>query len=241
MLMLHGERRSALPVRGQPRVPRRRCACRGARSRSYPGLRHEIFNEPERETVYRDLLAWLQATLRAAPRDARGGRRMSASERLTHLDEQGRARMVDVGAKAITRARVRGARRGAHEAETLARDRRGPRRRRATCSRPRASPGSRRRSARREWIPLAHAIPLDAVEVRFEPAPDGGEARPRDRGARRARRRAPASRWRRSSRSRRPRLTVYDMCKAVDRGHARSRRSGWSRSAAGRAGSGEGA
>ena len=27
----------------------------------YPGLYHEIFNEPEKETVFKDLLAWLDA------------------------------------------------------------------------------------------------------------------------------------------------------------------------------------
>jgi len=28
----------------------------------YPGLKHEIFNEPEREDVYRDLLGWVEGT-----------------------------------------------------------------------------------------------------------------------------------------------------------------------------------
>jgi alpha-beta hydrolase superfamily lysophospholipase len=32
--------------------------------RIYPGLRHEIFNEPEREAVFEDLLGWMR---RAAP------------------------------------------------------------------------------------------------------------------------------------------------------------------------------
>lgn len=32
----------------------------GSALRIYPELRHEIFNEPEREQVWRDLLAWLQ-------------------------------------------------------------------------------------------------------------------------------------------------------------------------------------
>jgi alpha-beta hydrolase superfamily lysophospholipase len=29
--------------------------------RLYPGLYHEIFNEPEREQVYAELAAWMQA------------------------------------------------------------------------------------------------------------------------------------------------------------------------------------
>ncbi len=29
--------------------------------RIYPGLRHEIFNEPEREEVFSELLEWLRS------------------------------------------------------------------------------------------------------------------------------------------------------------------------------------
>jgi alpha-beta hydrolase superfamily lysophospholipase len=59
LLMLHGE---ADPI----------CAAEGSRAfhagvrapgralRVYPKLRHEIFNEPERETVWHDLLRWLE-------------------------------------------------------------------------------------------------------------------------------------------------------------------------------------
>lgn len=32
----------------------------GSRYRSYPGLRHEIFNEPERESVFEDVQRWIQ-------------------------------------------------------------------------------------------------------------------------------------------------------------------------------------
>jgi acylglycerol lipase len=62
MLVLHGEADPLCPCEGSRafhgglRVP-------GSAFKSYPGLRHEIFNEPERETVYRDLYAWLQTTL----------------------------------------------------------------------------------------------------------------------------------------------------------------------------------
>lgn len=37
--------------------------------REYPGLYHEIHNEPEREQVFRDIEAWLQAWLRVAEHD----------------------------------------------------------------------------------------------------------------------------------------------------------------------------
>jgi acylglycerol lipase len=62
MLMLHGEEDPLCPCEGSRafhgglRVP-------GSAFKSYPGLRHEIFNEPEREAVYADLFDWLRATL----------------------------------------------------------------------------------------------------------------------------------------------------------------------------------
>ncbi|HVH06231.1 MAG TPA: lysophospholipase [Myxococcota bacterium] len=62
VLMLHGEADPLCPCEGSRafygglHVP-------GSAFRSYPGLRHEIFNEPERETIYRDLYAWLQTIL----------------------------------------------------------------------------------------------------------------------------------------------------------------------------------
>jgi alpha-beta hydrolase superfamily lysophospholipase len=39
-------------------------ALRGVRRIVYPGLRHEIFNEPSHETVIDDLVAWLRGTVR---------------------------------------------------------------------------------------------------------------------------------------------------------------------------------
>lgn len=61
ILILHGEDDPICPVEGsrrffaglEPRVARR------SRLSVYPGLRHEIFNEPEREQVWGDMLAWL--------------------------------------------------------------------------------------------------------------------------------------------------------------------------------------
>jgi alpha-beta hydrolase superfamily lysophospholipase len=35
--------------------------------RVYPGLRHEIFNEPEREAIFEDLLGWMQRVPSALP------------------------------------------------------------------------------------------------------------------------------------------------------------------------------
>jgi alpha-beta hydrolase superfamily lysophospholipase len=39
----------------------------------YPGLLHEIFNEPEREDVFADLLGWVRSLETSRPSDARGG------------------------------------------------------------------------------------------------------------------------------------------------------------------------
>jgi lysophospholipase len=67
LLLLHGAEDPLCPSEGSRafhdalRVP-------GKAFRSYPGLRHEIFNEPEREQVYADLIAWLEATLGRAER-----------------------------------------------------------------------------------------------------------------------------------------------------------------------------
>ena len=41
----------------------RRAGVRDAELKLYPGLRHEILNEADRETVYRDILDWLESRL----------------------------------------------------------------------------------------------------------------------------------------------------------------------------------
>ncbi len=63
LLMLHGEVDPLCPVAGTRRFfsglvvePRRLV--------TYPGLRHEIFNEPEHARVFEDMQAWLQASTR---------------------------------------------------------------------------------------------------------------------------------------------------------------------------------
>lgn len=59
LLLLHGEDDSLCDVRGS-RDFHAGLHAAGSALHTYPGLRHEIFNEPERETVYADLWAWLQ-------------------------------------------------------------------------------------------------------------------------------------------------------------------------------------
>jgi alpha-beta hydrolase superfamily lysophospholipase len=59
MLMLHGEADPICPVGGTREFFERLPAGDKA-LQVYPGLLHEIFNEPERERVFEDLLAWLR-------------------------------------------------------------------------------------------------------------------------------------------------------------------------------------
>lgn len=62
VLLLHGEEDELCPVASSraffkcldPRVAVR------SEIKTYPGLRHEIFNEPEREQVYKDLFDWVK-------------------------------------------------------------------------------------------------------------------------------------------------------------------------------------
>jgi cyclic pyranopterin monophosphate synthase len=135
---------------------------------------------------------------------------------LSHLDAEGRARMVDVGAKPVTerecvaRGEVRMAR------ETLERLVAGRLPKGDVLATARIA-GIQAAKRTADWIPLAHTLPLDAVEVQFEPeAGEGGEASLRIEARVRAQARtgvemealvavAAAA------------LTLYDMCKAVDR------------------------
>jgi len=61
-LLLHGEADALIDPRGSERffaaatVP-------GRQFRHYPGLYHEVFNEPEREQVFQDILDWLDHPL----------------------------------------------------------------------------------------------------------------------------------------------------------------------------------
>jgi alpha-beta hydrolase superfamily lysophospholipase len=59
LLMLHGEEDPLCPAEGS-RSFFAGVVTAGSKLRIYPKLRHEIFNEPERETVYRDILEWLE-------------------------------------------------------------------------------------------------------------------------------------------------------------------------------------
>jgi cyclic pyranopterin phosphate synthase len=136
------------------------------------------------------------------------------TDRLTHLDEQGRAHMVDVGSKPITR-RECVARAEVHMApETLAKIADGQIPKGDVLATARLA-GIQAAKRTHEWIPLAHPLPLDSVEVELTPDPTGAclriEATVRVH-------------WRTGVEmealvaAAAAGLTVYDMCKAIDRG-----------------------
>ena len=132
---------------------------------------------------------------------------------LTHLDERGQARMVDVGEKQVTervcvaRGEVRMA------AETLQRIADGEIPKGDVLATARLA-GIQACKRTDEWIPLAHPVPVDSVDLELRP--DLSAERVRIEAKVRAHARtgvemealvAVAAAG----------LTIYDMCKAVDR------------------------
>lgn len=71
LLLLHGEDDPLCPAEGS-RAFFEGVAIPGSDLRIYPGLRHEIFNEPERERVYQDILDWVERLPESA-NEERGG------------------------------------------------------------------------------------------------------------------------------------------------------------------------
>ncbi len=132
---------------------------------------------------------------------------------LTHLDERGRARMVNVGEKPLThriciaRGEVRMA------PETLERIVSGRVAKGDVLATARIA-GIQAAKRTGDWIPLAHPMPIDSVEILLEPSDDGRalliEARVE-------------AHWRTGVEmealvaASAAGLTIYDMCKAVDR------------------------
>jgi len=133
--------------------------------------------------------------------------------RLTHLDAEGRARMVDVGGKPVT-ARECVARGAVHmAAATVAAlaEGRTPKGDVLAVARIAAVQAAKRTA---DWIPLAHPLPLDAVEVDLRLDASGArveiEARVRAQARTGVEMEALVAVTAAA-------LTVYDMCKALDR------------------------
>jgi cyclic pyranopterin phosphate synthase len=138
------------------------------------------------------------------------------SGELSHLDARGRARMVDVGEKPVTQ-RVCVARGEVRMApETLARIAEGRVAKGDALATARIA-GIQAAKRTGDWIPLCHPLPLDAVEVELTPDEAGSRVQIEARVQAHARTGVEMEALVAVSASA---LTLYDMCKAVDRGIA---------------------
>jgi len=134
--------------------------------------------------------------------------------KLTHFDRQGRARMVDVGAKAATRRVALVSGKVVMKPETLQRivDKKMEKGDVFGVARVAGIMAAKRTG---EIIPLCHPLAIDTVKVDFEPHPERGEVKIKTTvkstgktGVEMEALVATAT----------AALTIYDMCKSVDRG-----------------------
>lgn len=136
------------------------------------------------------------------------------SEKLTHLDSKGRARMVDVGDKAVTyRVCVaRGAVRMSSDTLALVVEGRAPKGDVLAIARIAGIQAAKRTY---EWIPLCHPLALDSLEIQLQPDPGAGRIVIETHARAHARTGVEMEALVAVSAAA---LTLYDMCKAVDRG-----------------------
>ncbi|MGH8012734.1 MAG: cyclic pyranopterin monophosphate synthase MoaC [Candidatus Binataceae bacterium] len=132
---------------------------------------------------------------------------------LTHLDERGRARMVDVGEKPITRreAVARGVVR--MRSETLASIIGGQLKKGEALAVARVA-GIMAAKRTHELIPLCHQLPLEVVEVDFRPDHVSSSLEIQARAVTQARTGVEMEALVAASAAA---LTIYDMAKAIDR------------------------
>jgi cyclic pyranopterin phosphate synthase len=135
------------------------------------------------------------------------------ADELSHLDAKGRARMVDVGEKPITRRECVARGEVQMSPETLARISEGSVPKGDVLATARLA-GIQAAKRTDEWIPLCHSLPLDAVEIELTPDPEGSRVVIRARAL---------AHWRTGVEMEAlvavaaAGLTIYDMCKAIDR------------------------
>lgn len=135
-------------------------------------------------------------------------------ERLSHLDEEGRVRMVDVGDKPVTARSATAEGEIGMEPATLAAVLAGQTAKGNVLAVARvAAIGGAKRTA--DIVPLCHPLPLDAVEVQIEADEGLPGLRIRVRTAARTRTGVEMEALCAVAAGL---LTVYDMCKGVDRG-----------------------
>lgn len=128
---------------------------------------------------------------------------------LSHLDDRGTARMVDVSGKPVTRRLAEASCRVVLTPEVVARLDALPKGDAFAVARLAGIGGAKRTG---ELVPLAHPLPLDQVEVELEPA--GGEVRVRSRVVTTARTGAEMEALTACATAA---LALYDMVKAVAR------------------------
>jgi cyclic pyranopterin phosphate synthase len=139
---------------------------------------------------------------------------MAEERRLTHLDNRGRARMVDVAEKPVTlrEAKAEGQVILSKEAFRLVRLNRMAKGDVLGVARIAGIQAAKRTS---EWIPLCHPIPLTSVQVDLSLSPARGAVVIHSKAS---------ARWSTGvemealSAVAAAALTIYDMCKSVDRG-----------------------
>ncbi len=137
-----------------------------------------------------------------------------ASGRLTHVDAKGRVRMVDVGQKAATDRECVARGRVAMSPATVRRIAEGTVPKGDVLATARlAGILAGKRTA--EWIPLAHPLPLDAIEILLLPDAVAGEVKIEARVRTHAKTGVEMEALVAVSAAG---LTLYDMCKAIDRG-----------------------
>jgi cyclic pyranopterin phosphate synthase len=132
---------------------------------------------------------------------------------LTHVDESGRARMVDVSEKPVTRRVAQASCRLLCAALTAGRLADLPKGDAIAVARLAGIQAAKRTD---EWIPLAHTLPLDSVEIDIEPQVAGasGEVRISSRVAVTARTGVEMEALVACAAAA---LAIYDMVKAIDR------------------------
>jgi len=137
-----------------------------------------------------------------------------AKDGLTHLDDRGRARMVDVSEKQVTErvCVARGEVRMATETLQQIADGAIPKGDVLATARLAGIQACKRTD---EWIPLAHPVPVDSVDVELHPDLSAQRVRIEARVRAHARTGVEMEALVAVAAAG---LTIYDMCKAVDRG-----------------------
>ena len=137
-----------------------------------------------------------------------------ADESLSHLDESGRAKMVDVGEKDVTRREARAEAWVSASPETLELITSGSLPKGDVFSTARIA-GIAAAKKTPDLIPLCHPLRLDTVEVGFEVDAEGSRIRVESRVLATDRTGVEMEALMAAAVAA---LTIYDMCKAVERG-----------------------